>query len=497
MSTETIVKSGSLRKLDVPQFLSLVEKGANKVGFKTIRGDGKAAPVMRADHPLLSIYLPEDRTESEALELMDVFGLGADYEVMKRTDSDGYMFHRKNAKADVDTTTFDLGDGMVADVASSTLAARADSKVNGVVVTSIEFENEHFDVAGVDVWLRGNEVNFKEGGVEVVDGGFIVTRHDVPEGEALKKVAIQDGVTAVIAQAERADIPVGMLSPVSEYAYGSYGWGQLDFAAAIADPIFTSASWNALSTLGIVLEDIIFYSSMSIDERRVLISRALGQFGDFMNGLLDALPQEVLIQIRSDKTRKEFAMISVDDSKSGMPAKKKDAVTEDAAREDDKSTEKVTDTATEETAREDGAGSEDKATDKKVDKEGKTSEDAARDDGESGDGGSEGSAADDAKVTSEFVTRSELEDAVTGAVDKALASREDSTATALGGLQDTMSKLVDSIGEVKRSNEESNTALSDKLAAMESETVVRSDDDDHEGDEGEKSVFKGAIFGSR
>ena len=215
MTTETIVRSGSLRKLQEPKFLSLVEKGANKVGFKTIRADGKAAPVMRADHPLLSIYLPEDKTENDAYEIMELFGLTADYEVSSRSEG-GYVLHRKDAKDNIETTTFDLGDGMVADVASASLAARADKKVSGVVVTSIEFQNEYFDTAGVNEWLRGNEVNFKEGGVEVVDGGFIVTRHDAPEGEVLKKVPVQDGVTAVIAQAERADIPVGINSPVSE-----------------------------------------------------------------------------------------------------------------------------------------------------------------------------------------------------------------------------------------------------------------------------------------
>lgn len=504
MSKDKIVKRGSLRMLKEPKFLSLVDTPANRTGFKVIRDDNKMASNLkftkREDAPLLSIMLPSEASESDAYDLMEVFGLGEEYEVAQREEG-GYMLRRKTNFDGVSATEFGLGDGLTAQVDSASLAARGDHKgKGGVVVTSLEFQSEYFsELNDVQGWLRGKDVDFKEGGVEVVDGGFIVTRHDVPQGVETKKVAIQDGVTAIIAQAERADIPVGIVSPVSEYSYGNYGWGQLDFAAAMADPEFTSASWNALSTLGQVLEDIIFYSYLNVEERRVLIQRALGQFGDFVNGLLDALPKEVLIQIRSDKrNRKEFAMIAVDDKNSGMPAGKKptEATAEEAARADEQQSEQTAAsdagneaTGSEEEAQRTDAQAGTETTDENASGATASDEDAARTD----DKGAAATAAEEesaSTATGEFVTRSELEEVVKGAVGE--------TTAALGSLQEMMSKLVETVGEVKRSSEESNKALQEKLEAMESETVVRSDDDDEQAARSDsKSVFKGAIFGNR
>lgn len=476
-TNDTITKRASLRKLKEAKFLTLTEKGANRSGFKIIRDDAgiKTAPELkfaqRADAPLLSILLPGNVGESDAYDMLELFGLGDDYEVSQREDG-SFILKRKLANTSTNVIDFNLGDGMTATVDSSALASRSDS-TNGVVVTSIEFQNEFFDVAGVNEFLRGKDVAFKEGGVEVVDGGFIVTRHDLPAGVDTKKVAVQDGVTAIIALAERDDVPNGMVSPVYEDAYGNYGWGQLDFAAAMADPEFTSASWDALSTLGSVLERIIFYSDMGVDERRVLIQRAIGQFGDFMNGLLDALPKEVLIQIRSDNrnSRKEFIDMATTKTKENTPANEEVKATDtDTAAE---TTATRTDAEPEE--KKDDTGSEDVTT-------------ATRTDGEAGDETPE----EENSTSGEFVTRSELE----AVVAAAMAKREDTVAAALNGLQETMGKLGESITSVQRSNEESNTSLKEKLETIESQTVVRSDDDDHAGETTGKGGTFAGIFGA-
>lgn len=478
---ETTTKRASLRKLKEPKFLTLTEKGANRTGFKIIRDDAdtanskkpaKAKFAMRADHPLLSILLPDHVGEADAYDMLEIFGLDSDYEVVSREDG-GFMLKRKSAKADTPSINFDLGDGLTASVETSALAARSDAGGTGVVVTSIEFMGEYFsELSGVQDWLRGKDVAFKEGGVEVVDGGFIVTRHDVPEGVDTKKVAVQDGVTAIIAQAERADIPAGIVSPVSEYAYGNYGWGQLDFAASMADPEFTSASWDALYTIGRVLEDIIFNSYLNIDERKALIQRAIGQFGDFMNGLLDALPKEVLVQIRSDnrKTREEFITMAT--------PKKEAAKAEDKAQDVTQETAQRTDAETENAEGSETASSEE--------------ETVTRTDSE-GDSGSEVAASVDesSDSQSEFVTRSELEEVVNGAVAAAIAKQDNTVAAVLTSLQGTIDKLGEGIQAVQRSSEESASALQEKLDSIEAQTVVRSDDDDQHG---ESSSNKGGVF---
>lgn len=477
-TNDTVTKRASLRKLKEAKFLTLTEKGANRTGFKIIRDDagGKTATevatslkfAQRTDAPLLSILLPGNVGESDAYDMLELFGLGDDYEVSKREDG-SFMLKRKLASKSTNVIDFNLGDGMTASVEGSALSARSDAP-NGVVVTSIEFQNEFFDVAGVNEFLRGKDVAFKEGGVEVVDGGFIVTRHDLPVGVVTKKVAIQDGVTAIIALAERDDVPEGMVSPVYEDAYGNYGWGQLDFAAALADPEFTRASWNALDTLGSVLERVIFYSDMGVDERKVLIQRAIGQFGDFMNGLLDALPREVLIQIRSDNrnSRKEFIDMAT--------TKTKEEAAPEAEVKAEETTAQRTDAAQDAPATEE-AGSEETT--------------ATRTDGDVGEG-EVVAPEEEATTPSEFVTRSELEAAVAAAI----AKREDTVAAALNGLQVTMGKLGESIVAVQRSNEESNTSLKEKLETIESQTVVRSDDDDHAGGTSNKGGMFTGIFGN-
>lgn len=488
MTTDTVTKPVSLRKLKEPKFLSLVEKGANRSAFKIIRDDSTKDDVkfkfaQREDNPLMTIYLPESvQTEQDAYDMLELFGLGEDYEVTHRTDMDGYMLVRKGQTNAEQGTFFDLGDGLGAEVATSSLAARSDDKGNGVVVTSIEFVKEHFaKLADVQAWLSENGVDFKENGVEVLDGGYIVTRHDAPDGLVTKKVPIQDGVIARIALAERADIPTGIVSPVSEYAYGNYGWGQLDFAAAMADPEFTNASWNALSTLGMVLEDIVFNGGLKLDERKVLIQRALGQYGDFMNGLLDALPKEVLVQIRSDKrNRKEFVM-----------TKK----TEAAPQADDKTTDASTEAtaATDEATRSDAAGetTEEQTTESAT---AESTDEAARDDSE-GETASDDAAASSESSESEFVTRAELEEVVNNAVASALSKREDATTTALSSITDTLGKLTESVEGIQRSAEETNTDLAKKLESIESHTVLRSDEDDDSQEPAAQGGTFSGVFG--
>ncbi|MGW8180032.1 MAG: hypothetical protein ACWGQW_14915, partial [bacterium] len=404
---DTTTKQVSLRKLSEPKFITITKKPANRTGFKVIRSD-KAEPVQaeRSDYPLLSILLPMEVGQQDAYDMLELFGLGDDYEVAAREDVEGWMLRRKDA-SDAETTQFNFGDGLIAQVESESLSAtRADGEP-GVVVTGLEIMNEYFpDLASVQDWLRGNDVSFKEGGIEVVDGGFIVTRHDVGKQVETKKVAVQDGVTAIIAQADRADIPSSIVSVVSEYAYGNYGWGQLDFSAALADKEFTETSWEAISTLGRVLEEIMFYSGFSLAERKALIERATSQFSAFMSSTMDMLPEATLLQIRSDiNKRQELIMINLSDKSTTRSEKPKAAAEEkkpevkkdeEATRSDDKGAD------TEEKKPEVTASADDK----------KAGEEAARSDEGTGEepGTPEGEQAEGAKP--EFVTRSELEEVV-------------------------------------------------------------------------------------
>lgn len=330
-------QDAKLATLTKPEFVTLCKNPANTAGFKIIRNAAGGEQTVRTrskqknqradDTSLLSITLPDDVSHDEAVELMDRFGLGENYEVAER-DSGGFDLARCNAE-EVSTLPISMGQGVFANIDVAAFAQRsagAEAGMSGVTLSALTFScAERFaDVKQVRAWLESSEIDFQQGCVSCNnDGSFTVKRHEATEDSHV--VAIADGVTGVIVRSEETDVPSQIRRSVLDTAYGSWGWGHLDFAAAFADPEYTDKAWDALYVLRDVLENIMFYCTLPLAERKALKTGALNQYDAFMNALMDALPTGVVEQVKNSeqliKRNQESVMSKKkEDDKGAAPA---------------------------------------------------------------------------------------------------------------------------------------------------------------------------------
>jgi len=466
------IKEVGLLKLVEPEYLSLVGSPANRTGFKIIRSKQEEgnmshtdrnlrvrSKVKRADG-LLSIDFPEGISNEEAEEFMDSFALGEDYELVVN-DSGNYYAKRTGDNLDDPVVPIELGNGFTANISTVTMASRSDSKITGVTLVGLEFDETFSDVASVESWLGERDVNYKTDGIESVEGGTIVTRHDVPEGNEIRKIRLGDGVTGMVSKTKDDDIPTKVYRSVIEQAYGNWGWGHLNFATALADPTFTDASWDAIFVLRDVLENVVLYSGLPLDDRKVLIQNVCDEFTQYMTSLIDSLPREVIEQARADRK----SIKEPDDMAIAKKGNKK------VVRKDTEADAKDID---------------------------ETTEDVSRDDAED---------TDDKK---DYVTRGDLEDVVTKAVAAAMKPAEDAkvertdeedtgeSTSETGGSDNamatamaTMAAAVTTMGETMATITRSVDDMKGDIDELGGDTVSRSDDDEADAtDEEDLDVAK-------
>lgn len=286
--------------LSDPKALTLVKSPSNKTSFKIIRQDGAKkkllsaaiSGVKRSQSALMSLSLPEGTTEEEAYSLLEEFGLGEEYVVALDEDSGVFYLKRSDydtAKKDVDVVPILLQNGMTAELESSKFAARSDniSGNKGITVCGLSFNTN--DISLVRSWLSENEIDYNPSKM-VVDGDAIsVIREDVDQ-EGKKPICVDDGVICYVVRSDKNDVPKSIARSVIEQAYGNYGYGHLDFFAGMADPEFTSKSWDGMDTLHEVLYNIILNSGLELKERKVLVKGALDSFYTYISSIMDALP---------------------------------------------------------------------------------------------------------------------------------------------------------------------------------------------------------------
>ncbi len=324
MTQRTHKRDVSFVKLIDPKFLSLVNSPANKTGFKVIRDDdGHTMKIRqrflnkRSDQSsLLAITLPSSIGEAEAVELMEFFNLGDDYSVFATEDGD-YVLRRADAENAEFPRQIEMGNGFSVLVEAKAVT-RSDKNVTGVTLTGITFADSSMDE--VVAWLGEHDMQGHEA-VENEDGTVQVQRAECPEGEG-REVTIGEGIKGTVIRSKETDVPLQVYRSVVEESYGQWGWGQLDYAAALASPEFEDKSWNAISVLRDVLTQIITHSDLPLDDRKTLVENACGQFASYIGGLLDALPKgliEKAISRNDDDTIQE----------AGDMAIKKDAVKRD------------------------------------------------------------------------------------------------------------------------------------------------------------------------
>lgn len=259
---------------------------------------------MRSDQTanLISIDIPEGLTDQEAADLFATFGLGDGYELV--IDERGCKkVSKKRADEDdaepTQTTSVTLPNGLTAHVKSSAMPAVEATSVVNIAVTAVRFD-QTYSAADAAAWLENNQVDYLPGRVEQRADGIVALRSD--NDAATKEIRVDEGVTVLVVPAAECDIPASLTSGVIETAYGRWGWGQLDFVAMMADREFSEAADDGISRLRSILDDILLYSDLPLDTRKLLASRACAQFATYIGVLIDNLPRGVLAAAtRADK----------------------------------------------------------------------------------------------------------------------------------------------------------------------------------------------------
>lgn len=319
---ETVTKPVEVSTLVEPKFLTLCGKPANQVAFKIVRGDvseeedmskevavnaipRRVRPAKRSS--LLTIEFPEGSTEDDVKEVVEKYGLEG-YEMVENGDKKCLTLRRSDLTVDPEKyVSVTLAGGLRAKVARSDSAAAETSTMQAISVVAIEFAKEQFDEAGAMEIIQRFDIDILENGVENTDNLIRVVRTEVGDGAEVRRVEIQQGVTVVVARADTPDLgsaDPAFIEVVSETAYGNWGWGQLDFAASMADVEFCNAAEDATYRLSRVMSNILYYSELPVAVRKQLVTRAAGQFAEYIGSLLDGLPTKVVIVNRSHEEKK-------------------------------------------------------------------------------------------------------------------------------------------------------------------------------------------------
>lgn len=289
-----------------PKFLSVVGKPANRVAWRVVRsapseeGPNMTKPTIPSrllarrsaqQSNVLALQFPEGYTDEQVNDSIKAYGLTG-YTV---TRSDKTVTALRSDLASVPATgtaTIKLTqDGI------SAVVARQDVQTNpgqNVAAVAYVFRSDSYTAETAAEWAKANGV---EGSVEVAsDGNFFISRSEV-DGVETRLVEIEPGLTVKVARSDSCDIPDGYVASVNECCYGSWGWGQLDFDAAMADEVFSEVMDEAIYTLRRVITNILLQSPLPLAERKSLLSNALNQFNSFASSILDSLPRTLLVAV--------------------------------------------------------------------------------------------------------------------------------------------------------------------------------------------------------
>lgn len=316
-TSETETRDGQLLDLQEPQFLSIVKAPANRTPFKVVRDDGGTRRRRRqtADaKALLTVTLPEDVTMERAEEIFDKFGLNRDeYEIT--TGEDGRIsYRRNNTTGDEETVSINMGNGVVAQIRAESLTRGMPVAEDHPGITVLRFDFETRD-AGIG-WLKDHEID-AEGIWLELEESVTFCRHDVMPPEDAIEFEV-DGVSVTVAQTREDDVPVRIYRQVIEEAYGSHGYGMINFNQAMADIEFTRDAREANYLLWDILDNILFYSYLPLADRQALVMNALNQFAVWLSNLMSALPRamtepDATVDLNSQGTSDDNAARSEND----------------------------------------------------------------------------------------------------------------------------------------------------------------------------------------
>lgn len=314
----SVAVEGNQVTIDNPQFITLVKKPANQRSFSILRAQEEEGNVSKpaaktrrvarttrrteTNQDLISLTLPGTLDEAGAKEALVTYGLSA-FTVARSEDDTAWVASNPSAINCTDTCAVKLADGIVASVRRTEATAPTEGK-GQLTATSLEFSADKFaDATAVSEWCQRNSVDFDEKALNNPSGNLVLQRAEVPEGEEIRLMELEEGVTVTVIRSCDCNIPDGFVAVINEYAYSGWGWGQLDFNAALADDQVGDALYDGLYILEDLLRNILFWSDLPVDVRKELTTRACTQFASYANGLLDTLPRQLLISVSTTTQR--------------------------------------------------------------------------------------------------------------------------------------------------------------------------------------------------
>ncbi len=318
------------------KFVTLTSKPANERPFVVVRSDADpeeegiggavdapATPTPRArivrgvkrnDNPILALNFPDDTTEEQATAILAEYSM-SDYK-LSTNDEGRFVAVRSDLQsiADIATTEVMLTAGVLASLDATEFAVKRSENKNNLTLVSLEFDAKRFDTDQVNSWLSKNSVDSTQDSVENSSGDVIaVKRNSVGAETDTRRVELEPGVTAVVARSETCCLPEEYAAVINEAAYGNWGWGHLDFNAALADEEYSRWMDKAQDKLNSVLRHITMYCGLPLDARKQLVNQALAQYGDFVGSVIDALPRQVMLLVtRAADANKESNTMSKD-----------------------------------------------------------------------------------------------------------------------------------------------------------------------------------------
>ena len=334
-SADTTPVGGNLLKIGTPAFISLVGKPANQRAFSVVRSANEVQAVVddepvnrikrtrRSDNPVMMLTFPDDYDEDDVNSALTTYGMTG-YNVSQTADG-VYCAMRSDLQSIAGKAANKIritSDGITAHIEAITATPTGPvelSKQAGIAVVRYEFTSGVFDPVKVEAWFKENNIDFTSLNVENPDGQLLLVNGPKkinPDGTEVKRMELAPGVVVVLCRDDAMDLPEAYSDKIAEEAYGSWGWGHMDFGASLADEDFCETMSESIESLENVLRNIIFYNALPLDVRKQLVSNALMQFGAFVNNAIDALPRQVLqiVARAANATQSEKDMTKKDQS---------------------------------------------------------------------------------------------------------------------------------------------------------------------------------------
>lgn len=314
-ATRSTQVEGNQVSIATPGLLSLVKKPANQRAFSIIRSqeDNPTMPVKRVRNlrrsdagNLARLQFPADMTEEAVHADLLAYGL-ATFQV-SRADDQAPWIAQNSAIACTDDELLShkvTEDGVIAFVKRSATLSPQVGK-SQIAVTAIRFDSDLISDEAAEAWLRENAIDFDAKDLNNSSGKLVLQRMDLEEGEESRQIQLAEGIVAEIVRSDSQDIPEGFVVVISECAYSGYGWGQVDFAAGMADRTVGEGLREGVDLLETTFRNILFWNNdLTIEAKKLLVARAASQFTGYVNTLLDSLPRQLLVPVataqRSDK----------------------------------------------------------------------------------------------------------------------------------------------------------------------------------------------------